>query len=55
MLERTLYSIRMMKHRNLLVCLRLIKNYAKNKACNLNVRNKDFVFEVQYFVEEVRH
>lgn len=50
-----MYSIRMMKHRNFLVCLRLITNYAENKAFNLNVRNKALVFKVQYFVEEVCH
>lgn len=49
------YSIRMMKHRNLLVCLRLIKYYAENKAFNLDVRNEAFVFKVQYFVEKVCH
>lgn len=50
-----MYSIRMMKDRNLLVCLMLIKNYAEKKAFNLNVRNTAFVFKVQYFVEKACH
>lgn len=50
-----MYSIRTMKHRNLLVCLKLIKNYAENKAFNLHVRNKAFVFKVQYFVDKACH
>lgn len=37
---KDVYSIRMMKHRNLLLCLRVTKKYAENKAFNLSVRNK---------------
>lgn len=52
---KDVYSIRMMKHRNLLLCLRVTKNYAENKAINLSVKNKTLVFKVQYFVEKVCH
>lgn len=52
---KDVYSIRMMKHRNLLLCLRVTKNYAENKAFHLSVRNKALVFEVQYFMEKVCH
>lgn len=41
---KDVYNIRMMKHRNLLLCLRVTKNYAENKAFNLSVRNKALVF-----------
>lgn len=52
---KDVYSFGTMKHRNLLICLRVTKNYAENKAFNLSVRNKALVFEVQYFVEKVCH
>lgn len=52
---KDVYSIRMMKHRNLLLCLRVTNNYAENKAFNLGVRNKALVFKVQYFVAKVCH
>lgn len=50
-----MYSFRTMKQRNLLLGLRVTKNYAENKAFNFSVRNKALVFEVQYFVEKVCH
>lgn len=47
-----MYNTRVTKHRNLLAYLRLIKNYAENKALNFNVRNRALVFKIQYVVEK---
>jgi len=52
---KDVYSTRMTKHRNLLVRLRLIKNYAENKEFYLNVSNKAFFCKVQYFMDKVCH
>lgn len=45
-----MYSTGMMKHRNLLAYLRLIKNYAENKALNFNVGNRALVIKIQCIV-----